>query len=82
MPEDRDDARLLVALADLAEASAASTPEEAADTFDATVSEVFFRDWPAIRDWGESVWHHLDEDLGREATPESDFLSPETGVVD
>ena len=49
-------ARLMLVLADLIEIAAAIPPENTAAEFDETVTEVFYRDWPTIRSWAESVW--------------------------
>jgi hypothetical protein len=73
-------ARLLVALSDFVDVTAAIPPDLAIETFDQTVAEVFFRDWPTIRSWAESVWQRVEGDLTRAALPEEDPRSPETGT--
>jgi hypothetical protein len=79
---DGPSARLLLALADLTQIAAAIRPQDAPGEFDETVTEVFYRDWPTIRSWAESLWQHLNGDLGRAALPDADPKSPETGTGD
>ena len=81
---DLDDpgSQLIETVGDLVDLAAELPPAEAFDGLDKTVTEVFFRDWPTIRSWGDSLYERIENDLGRSALPDNDPKSPETGAVD
>jgi hypothetical protein len=81
---DLDDpgSQLIETIGDLVDLAAALPPAEAFDGLDKTVTEVFFRDWPTVRSWGDSLYERIQNDLGRAPLPDDDPQSPETGNVD
>jgi hypothetical protein len=83
MPDVEDQgSQLIETLGDLVDLAAAVSPEEALEGFDKTATEVFFRDWPTVRSWGDSLYERMQNDLGRSALPDQDPKSPESGNVD
>jgi hypothetical protein len=74
--------QLIETIGDLVDLAAALPAAEAFDGLDKTVTEVFFRDWPTVRSWGDSLYERIENDLGRSPLPDSDPKSPETGAVD
>ena len=74
--------QLIETIGDLVDIAAEVSPEEALEGFDKTATEVFFRDWPTVRSWGDSLYERMQNDLGRSPLPDSDPTSPETGAVD
>ena len=81
---DLDDpgSQLIETIGDLVDLAAALPSDEAFDGLDKTVTEVFFRDWPTVRSWGDSLYERIENDLGRSPLPDQDPKSPETGNVD
>ena len=81
---DLDDqgSQLIETIGDLVDLAAALPPADAFDGLDKTVTEVFFRDWPTVRSWGDSLYERIQDDLGRSPLPDQDPRSPETGNVD
>jgi hypothetical protein len=81
---DLDDpgSQLIETIGDLVDLATALPPAEAFDGLDKTVTEVFFRDWPTVRSWGDSLYERIQHDLGRAPLPDDDPKSPETGTVD
>ena len=79
---DTASARLIEALTDLTQVTAAVPSDSALDSFDKTTNEVFFRDWPTVRSWAESLCQRLDDEFGHAALPDHHPRSPETGVGD
>ena len=55
------------------------TPDKAPHVIDDATLEVFWRDWPQISAWAESLWQRLDEDLAGPATPPGDPDLDEVG---
>ena len=83
MPDfDDQGSQLIVTIGDLVDLAAALPPAEAFDGLDKTATEVFFRDWPTVRSWGDSLYERLENDLGRSPLPDQDPRSPETGAGD
>jgi hypothetical protein len=83
MPDLEDQgSQLIETIGDLVDIAAAVPPEEGFDGLDKTVTEVFFRDWPTVRSWGDSLYERIENDLGRSPLPDQDPKSPETGNVD
>jgi hypothetical protein len=48
------------------------TPEEADRAFGEVTKENFWRMWPGIRDWAESLWQVLEDERGAMARPVKD----------
>jgi hypothetical protein len=48
------------------------TPEEADREFSETTKENFWRVWPDVRDWVESLWQRLDDERRAMARPVED----------
>ena len=83
MPDfDDQGSQLIETIGDLVDLAAALPPADAFDGLDKTATEVFFRDWPTVRSWGDSLYERLQIDLGRSPLPDQDPKSPETGNVD
>jgi len=83
MPDlDDQGSQLIETIGDLVDIAAEVSPEEALEGFDNTVTEVFFRDWPTVRSWGDSLYERMQDDLGRSALPDQDPRSPESGNGD
>jgi hypothetical protein len=70
-----DSERLLRAIEAWDEATASSTPDEAATTFDEATLQVFWQRWPQVSSWAGALWRRLNADLADAAVPadESDF---------
>lgn len=80
MVVDRDaNDRLIAALTDLAAVTDALT---AGDELDSATLEVFWREWPQVRDWGDVLWRRMDEDLAVPSTEAVDADLDETGGGD
>jgi hypothetical protein len=81
---DLDDqgSQLIETIGDLVDLAAGLPPDEAFEGLDKTATEVFFRDWPTVRSWGDSLYERLQNDLGRSPLPDQDPESPESGNVD
>ena len=45
------------------------TPEEAESGFNEVTKENFWRMWPDIRLWAETLWQRLDEERGNQSRP-------------
>jgi hypothetical protein len=83
MPDlDDQGSQLIETIGDLVDIAAEVSPEEALEGFDKTVTEVFFRDWPTVRSWGDSLYERMQSDLGGAELPDQDPRSPETGNGD
>jgi hypothetical protein len=83
MPDlDDQGSQLIETIGDLVDIASEVSPEEALEGFDKTATEVFFRDWPTVRSWGDSLYERMQNDLGGSSLPDSDPKSPETGAVD
>jgi hypothetical protein len=85
--DDGDDqgdqgARFLEALGDLVDLAAEIPATEALAGYDKTVTEAFFRDWPTVRSWGDSLYARLQYEIGGSDLPDDDPKSPETGDGD
>jgi hypothetical protein len=48
------------------------TPAEAERDFGEVTKESFWRRWPTIRDWVESLWQRLEDERGAMARPVED----------
>ena len=79
MPESDVGDRLVAALSHLDAVADEVTPDEALHVIDDVTLEVFWRDWPQISAWAESLWQRLDEDLAGPATPPRDPDLDEVG---
>ena len=79
MPDDDVGERLLAALDELLSVTREIPPEMAPDALDEAILEIFWRDWPALRSWGESLWQRTRQDLAVPATPVSDPELDEVG---
>jgi hypothetical protein len=55
------------------------TPDEADRSFGEVTKENFWRMWPAVREWAETLWHRLEEERGVGATPVEDEEVDEVG---
>jgi hypothetical protein len=55
------------------------TPEEADRSFGEVTKENFWRMWPAIREWAETLWSRLEEERGAMAAPVEDEEVDEVG---
>jgi hypothetical protein len=73
---------LLATLADFVKITQALPAPNAASVLDETEVEVFWRDWPEVRSWAESVWQRLGRDLAGPAQPVSDPELDEVGEGD
>jgi hypothetical protein len=79
MPEGDVGDRLMTALSHLDAVADEVTSDEALHVIDDATLEVFWRDWPQISAWAESLWQRLDEDLAGPATPPQDPDLDEVG---
>jgi hypothetical protein len=71
--------RLLEAMTNLEAVADEVTAEEAAETFDATTLQVFWRDWNRVSSWAGQLWRRLNEDLEQPGTPVQDADLDEVG---
>ena len=71
--------RLLEAMTDLESVADEVTAADAAQTFDATTLQVFWRDWPRVSSWAGQLWRRLNEDLEQPGTPVQDADLDEVG---
>lgn len=53
--------------------------EDAERRFSEVAKENFWRMWPSIRDWGETLWRQIDDERGHMATPVEDEELDEVG---
>src|SRR5262249_42946946 len=61
MPDlDDQGSQLIEIIGDFVDIAAEVSPEEALEGFDKTVNEVFFRDWPTVRSWGDSLYERME----------------------
>jgi hypothetical protein len=74
--------RLVAALAELISLTQDLPADDAPDRLDDTTLEVFWREWPQVRRWGEILSQRLAADLARPAEPVRDHALDETGVGD
>jgi hypothetical protein len=49
-----------------------ATPEEAERSFSETSKENFWRMWPDVREWAESLWQRIEDERGAMARPAED----------
>lgn len=56
-----------------------STPEDAEREFSEVAKENFWRMWPGVRDWAESLWQQVDDERGHLAEPVEDEELDEVG---
>jgi hypothetical protein len=70
--------RFLGALSALEGVADEVTSDEALDTLDDAVLQVFWRDWPRLGSWAGALWRHIDADL---AGPSSAVHDPELDEV-
>jgi hypothetical protein len=71
--------RLLEAMTDLESVADEVPPDQAAQSFDATTLQVFWRDWPRVSGWAGQLWRRLNEDMEAPGTPVRDFDLDEVG---
>jgi hypothetical protein len=71
--------RLLEAMTNLEAVADEVTAEEAAQTFDATTLQVFWRDWNRVSSWAGQLWRRLNEDMEAPGTPVRDADLDEVG---
>jgi hypothetical protein len=74
--------RLLALLGELDAITREVPAEEASRLLDAATLEVFWRDWPHVRTWAETVWQRLGQDLAVPAQPVDDPELDEVGGGD
>ena len=46
--------------------------EDAVRTFGDVTQENFWRMWPSIKEWADTVWSEIQEDRGRHSSPVGD----------
>jgi hypothetical protein len=71
--------RLVGVLSDFEAVTRAVTVDDAHATLDETTLEVFWREWPSLRSWAESLWQRLNDDLAAPARPVTDPDLDEVG---
>jgi hypothetical protein len=79
MADDDVGERLLGVLNEFGAITRQLPAEDAADALDNAILEVFWRDWPPLRSWTESLWQRTHQDLDTPATPVSDPEIDEVG---
>jgi hypothetical protein len=80
MPHEASE-RLLEAIDALEDLARKVTPGQAADDFDASVLQTFWREWPHASVWAGTLWRQLNRDLERPATALAENGLDETGGV-
>jgi hypothetical protein len=48
------------------------TPEDAYSGFSEVTKENFWRMWPDVREWADSLWHRLEDERGSQSRPAED----------
>jgi hypothetical protein len=48
------------------------TLEDADSGFSEVTKENFWRMWPEVREWADSLWHRLEEERGSQSRPAED----------
>jgi hypothetical protein len=48
------------------------TPEEAERNFGDLTKENFWRMWPHVREWADSLWHQIEDERGHQSRPALD----------
>lgn len=48
------------------------TPEDADSGFSEVTKENFWRMWPEVREWADSLWHRLEDERGSQSRPAED----------
>jgi hypothetical protein len=76
---DEPSDRLLAALSELKTVMSESTPDVAAGSWREDELQVFWREWPEVKSWADSLWARLNADLARPATPVTDPELDEVG---
>jgi hypothetical protein len=71
--------RLVRALSDLEAVTREVTVDDALAGLDEATLEVFWRDWPSLRGWAETLWQRLNDDLATPASPVTDPDLDEVG---
>jgi hypothetical protein len=71
--------RLVRALSDLEAVTREVTVDDAHSRLDEATLEVFWRDWPSLRGWAESLGQRLNDDLATPARPVTDPDLDEVG---
>jgi hypothetical protein len=71
--------RLLGVLSEFEAVTREVTVDDAHATLDEATLELFWREWPPLRGWAESLWQRLNDDLATPATPVTDADLDEVG---
>ena len=71
--------RLLSALSEFDAVIGELPTHEAHSALDEATREVFWRDWPSLRSWAESLWQQLNDELAAPAKPVTDPDLDEVG---
>lgn len=71
--------RLVTLLSELEAITQQVSADEAEAVLDEATLQVFWRDWPPLRSWAESLWQRLQSDLAVPATPVTDPELDEVG---
>jgi hypothetical protein len=71
--------RLVTVLSELEAITQRVGADDAESVLDEATLQVFWRDWPALRSWAESLWQRLQADLAVPATPVTDPELDEVG---
>jgi hypothetical protein len=71
--------RLVAVLAELDAITQQVSVADATTLLDDATLQVFWRDWPPVRSWAETIWQRLQADLAVPATPVRDPELDEVG---
>jgi hypothetical protein len=70
--------RLVAVLAEMDAITQQVSVDDPTTVLDDATLQVFWRDWPPLRSWAETIWQRLQADLAVPATP---FGDPELDEV-
>jgi hypothetical protein len=71
--------RLVAVLAELDAITQQVSVDDATTLLDDATLQLFWRDWPPLRSWAETIWQRLQADLAVAATPVRDPELDEVG---
>ena len=71
--------RLVAVLAELDAITQQVSVDDPTALLDDATLQVFWRDWPPLRSWAETIWQRLQADLAVPATPVRDPELDEVG---
>ncbi len=71
--------RLVAVLGELDAITQQVSVDDPTAVLDDATLQVFWRDWPPVRSWAETIWQRLQADLAVPATPVGDPELDEVG---